>query len=756
MFYFVGWRADRGPSSRCRERVRAGQWYVLAPALFALTTFSAALEAQGAAQHAQRDSTFVMSTHDPSRDPSPFIGNGHFGVVVSPLGIGASPSIVAGLFENGAGDVPRIAASPAWNAIDVFDGSRWLTAASPSDSSLRNYEQSIDMRTGVARTSYEWVDGAARISVLTQTFISRANPHVAAVRLALTSRAAARMRVRLALAGWPPPQRLALATLTKADPAWGPSELWYPGHLAIRSRTATVAPGRASLTMTSTPDGRATTLAQAASIAWMPNLRGVAVRKVATGDTAMVEVAFDASPGVTYTFTDLVSMVSSLESPQPLARATSDAASARTVGYDALAARNADAWRKRWETDIEIDGDPALQRVIRSMLFYLLCSADAGTGFAIPPMGLSDAGYYGHVFWDSDTWMFPALVLTHPDVAHSLVSFRARTLASAQANARANNFRGAMYPWEADDLGHETTPHFAAQNASSEIHVNGDVALAQWQYFQATGDSVWLAREGFPVIRATADFWTSRATYDSVRARYDINNVVSVSEGMVGVNDDAYTNSVAKRNLEIAAAASARLGVRADPRWSTVAAKLHMPLDSATESYRTYEGAPDSTLGEVTPMLSYPLGVPMSDRAKRAHLDQAVARLGDEAGGAMMGITLLSVDAAELGDRALVDSLLPYSYKPHLQGPFLMLSETPTNHAVNFLTGAGGFLQQVIFGYTGLRLADDGLAPRFAPVLPKHITRLVLRAMHVRGKTYDVIVDANGRRIVPHVASRKP
>ena len=601
---------------------------------------------------------------------------------------------------------------------------------------------------------YEWVDGDTRTSVRTEAFISRADPHQAAVQLELTSHAAARIRVRFALAGWPPPHRLALASLTKAEPSWGPAELWYPGHLAVRSRSATLVPLGATLTMTAVPEGRTTTLAQAASVSWARNLRGVAARTVQSGDTAMVEVAFDAARGETYVFTDLVSMVSTLESPLPLALASKAAVRARALGYDALAARNAQAWQKRWETDIVIDGDPTLQRVIRSMLFYLLCSADSGTGLAIPPMGLSSAGYYGHVFWDSDTWMFPALVLTHPDVARSLVSFRARTLASAQANARANGFQGAMYPWEADDLGHETTPHFAAQNASSEIHVNGDVALAQWQYFQATGDSAWLAREGFPVIRATADFWASRATYDSSRARYDINNVVSVSEGLVGVNDDAYTNSVAKRNLEIAVDASARLGIRADAPWATVAGKLHMPLDSATGSFRTYEGAPDSTLGEVTPMLSYPLSVPMSDPVKRAHLDQAVARLGDEAAGAMMGITLLSVDAAELGDRALVDSLLPYSYKTHLQGPFLMLSETPNNHAVNFLTGAGGFLQQVIFGYTGLRLDNDGVAPRFAPVLPKPITRLELRGVHIRGKTYDVIVDAKGRRIVPRAAAR--
>jgi trehalose/maltose hydrolase-like predicted phosphorylase len=346
--------------------------------------------------------------------------------------------------------------------------------------------------------------------------------------------------------------------------------------------------------------------------------------------------------------------------------------------------------------------------------------------------------------------MFPALVLTHPDVARSLVAFRSRTVPAARDNARGNGYRGTMYPWEADELGNETTPHFAVQNARSEIHVNGDVALAQWQYYQATGDSAWLAREGFPVIRGTADFWVSRATRDSSRDVYHIRNVVSVAEGLVGVDDDAYTNAVARKNLEIAAAASARLGLAADPRWREVATKLNMPIDSATGAWRTYAGAPDSTLGVITPLLSYPLGVPMSDEAKRTHLEQAVRRLADEAAGAMMGITLLSVDAAELGDRRLVDSLLPFSYQGHLRGPFLMLSETPTNNAVNFLTGAGGFLQQVIFGYTGLRLGDRGLEPAFPAVLPSRVSRLLIRNLHVRGRRYDVAVDSAGRRLLPH------
>jgi hypothetical protein len=143
----------------------------------------------------------------------------------------------------------------------------------------------------------------------------------------------------------------------------------------------------------------------------------------------------------------------------------------------------------------------------------------------------------------------------------------------------------------------------------------------------------------------------------------------------------------------------------------------------------------------------------MSPRAKRAQLQQAVKQLLAEGPGAMMGSTLLSVDAAELGDRALVDTLLPHSYQGHVKGPFLMLSETPTNNAVNFVTGAGGFLQQVIYGYTGLRLGERGLEPAFPPVLPSRVARLVLKNVHARGKSYDVIVDSSGRRVIPHASA---
>jgi trehalose/maltose hydrolase-like predicted phosphorylase len=690
------------------------------------------------AQVSSDDSSFVLSSDDPARSPSPFIGNGRIGLVIPALGLGPAESYLAGLYEEAPGDVPRIVRIPVWTPLGICRRAGCLDSTAVTSGQLQEYHQSLDMRSGTARTEYEWASGDERTRVRVESFVSRADGRTGATRLELTPGQAGRYRVRFALAGRAPPRRLALGRIERADPAWRPADIWYPGQMTVRSRRVTLEPTGARLELAATPAGRDTRLSQTARVAWPASLAGFAVRRVASGDSALVEVSFEAQPRQRYVFTQIVAMTT----PAEASAAEPDAS------WDQLAAANAEAWARRWTTDIRVEGNPELQRVVRSMLFYLLASAGEGTALGIPPMGLSSGGYYGHIFWDSDTWMFPPLLLTHPDIARSLVEFRSRTLEAAQANARANGRRGAMYPWEADERGRETTPRFAIQNARSEIHVTGDVAQAQWQYWLATGDSLWLARRAFPVLKETADFWVSRADRDSL-GRYHIADVVSVAEGLIGVSDDAYTNAVARKNLELATAASRRLGRAADPRWATVAAGLHLPYDSTSDFYRTYEGAPDSTLGDVTPLLVYPLGVAMSASAKRAQVEQAIRSLLAEGPGAMMGSTLLSVDAAELGDRAMVDSLLPLSYRGHAKGPFLMLSETPTNNAVNFVTGAGGFLQQVIFGYTGLRFGEQGIEPAFDPVLPSSVSRLILRGVWLKGRRYDVVVDGSGRRLVP-------
>src|SRR5256885_989749 len=207
--------------------------------------------------------------------------------------------------------------------------------------------------------------------------------------------------------------------------------------------------------------------------------------------------------------------------------------------------------RGRWQPDVVGEGDRELQRVIHAMLFYLRASVREGTDESLPPMGLSSPGYFGHVFWDADTWMFPPVPVLHPEIARSMVGFRYRALGAARRNAARNGYRGAMYPWESDELGDEATPRFAWQNALYENHVTGDVALAQWQYYLATGDSAWLARYGYPVLAATAAFLASRATFHFSTGRHGIGHVVSVDDGLIGIRHDTYTNAIARQNLEV-------------------------------------------------------------------------------------------------------------------------------------------------------------------------------------------------------------
>ena len=234
------------------------------------------------------DSAFLLASSDPGRSPSPFVGNGRLGVVIPALGIGPSYSYKAGIYEHGPGDVPRIVAVPAWNAIAVFDGQEWIGPRARLDSAVRTYRQTVDMRTGTARTSYDWANGATRTSVRVETFVSRANPHLTAIRLDLTPHHAGRLRVRFGLRGWPPPRRLALAKLARSDPAWKPADVWYPGHMEVRSRESTQESWGVRLAMTSTPLGRTSSLAQAAAVTWDMDLRNATITRRASGDTALV------------------------------------------------------------------------------------------------------------------------------------------------------------------------------------------------------------------------------------------------------------------------------------------------------------------------------------------------------------------------------------------------------------------------------------------------------------------------------------
>jgi trehalose/maltose hydrolase-like predicted phosphorylase len=684
------------------------------------------------------DPSFILTAEDPANGLPPFIGNGSFSLVATPLGTSPAQSYAAGVYDRADGDVPRIAVLPGWNTFNVSHGRGWLNDAALDTTTLQQYRQTLDMYQGLLLTSYVWQDGANRTSVDVLAFVSRAHPDIAVVQLRLVPEQSGRIRVAFPLHDWPPPERLPLGRLEELPTSEPRPSVWYPGHLAVRQRD--------SLSLGLQVDGGTT---RVAITQLLPDPQGV--RNV---DRSGNEIAFDAMAGEPVVLTKFVGVTTSRDGSDPMSRAVTAVRRAAAIGSSTTLAEHVAAWKELWETDVIVEGDERLQRMIHAMLFYLLSSVRENSAESVAPMGLSSAGYYGHIFWDADTWMFPALVLMHPEMARSIVAFRSRTLAAAQRNATDNGYRGAMYPWEADERGDETTPRFAAQNARGEVHVTGDVALAQWQFYLATGDGEWLAREGYPVIKETAEFWVSRVTLDRVTGRYHIGNVVAVDESMIGIDDDAYTNAVARLNLEIATAASLKLGLAPDPDWRTIAEGLHIPYDAGAGRHRTHERASAQTRSSAVPLLVYPLAVPMSEREKRTDLLHTLQQLGEVRKGAMMSHVLYPVVAAELGDEALVDRLLPTTYEGYVRGPFVVLSERPVNDAVNFLTGAGAFLQQVIFGYSGLRFDDSGLRPAFKPLLPSGIERLLLRNFTVRGMRYDIAVERGGVHFKPKLPLR--
>lgn len=659
------------------------------------------------------DSSFTFDALSPSPYSAAYLGNGAMGCETTPLGTAASRCFLGGVYDHTPGDVPRLASAPAWDEIDIFNGSHWLNRDGVLPP-LENYHQILDMYDGVLRTSYVWSEDNRRIRVDAEEFVSRDDVSIAARRVTVTTEFSGPMRVRLLLRNWPPPRRYLLERVEKLDPQAqkNPWLIWYPGQLEVTAVEATSTPTGDLLSLTARAPGSGPVIKEVVASQWDAPATAKTRKESENAETVL---SFNVKAGTRYSFAKYAVIAPSA--------AQNAAAAARQTGWPALLSASTSAWHNVWQSDILVEGDPNLQRAIHSMLFYLLGSARAGAGLSIPPMGLSNAGYYGHIFWDGDTFLFPPLLILHPEMARSMVEFRSRTREAARKNAQQNGFQGAMYPWEAGPDGVEATPRFAGQNAKYENHVNGDIALALWQYWLATGDRKWLEQDCWPLLRDTADFWVSRVTFNSKQNRYEIGHVVGVNESLIGISNDAYTNAVAKKNLDLAISAAGEIHVAPHPKWHEVSSKLYIPeSDSA--------------------LLWFPLEMPFSRDQTRSAIKKMQ---GSREPGAMMGGEFYPILAAQLGDRQLIGQLLTPLYAPYLRPPFNVVAETPDNQNTNFITGAGAFLQQFIFGYTGLRLGDGGLDKKFRPVLPPGVTRLTLKNISVRGKLKTLSFDSRSK-----------
>ncbi|GAB4443766.1 MAG: glycoside hydrolase family 65 protein [Chloroflexi bacterium OHK40] len=310
---------------------------------------------------------------------------------------------------------------------------------------------------------------------------------------------------------------------------------------------------------------------------------------VAEGAGACVErFSWEAEAGRTYALHKLVALATSREEVAPAAAATARVRALWERGPAVLLREHTSAWAERWHgIDASIPGDAELQRQVRFACYHLVGAASPDDErSSIGARALTGERYRGHVFWDTEIFVWPALLYTHPATARALLMYRYHTLAGARAKAAASGYRGAMYPWEAADTGEEVTPAYMLSGGQrvpvltgiEEHHIAADVALAVLQYGRATGDRAFMRGPGAEIVLDVARFWASRAEAGAEGA-YHIRRVIGPDEYHETVDDNAYTNGLAAHILRAARALAADLARQHPERWRELADRL--ALDDA-------------------------------------------------------------------------------------------------------------------------------------------------------------------------------
>lgn len=436
--------------------------------------------------------------------------------------------------------------------------------------------------------------------------------------------------------------------------------------------------------------------------------------------------------GETFCFSLVGSVCSSRDFFDPYNEAERQVIYAVHEGEEALMQAHYRLWDELWQGDIRIEGDDDAQRIVRFALFNLYSSCRGGSRLSIPPMGLSLQGYNGHIFWDTELWMYPPMLLLNQDIARSMLDYRFDRLPAARKKALAYGYRGAMFPWESDDSGEEATPTHAL-TGPFEHHITADIGIACWNYYCVTRDVRWLQREGYPLLKEIADFWTSRVTRNQ-DGSYSIHNVTGADEYANGVTDNAFTNGAASLALKYACLAADICGEKVPEIWRAIGENIRVLQfeNGVTREHSTYKG--EMIKQADANLLAYPLGVITDEYRQRQDLEYYAERI-DQKDGPAMSYSVYCVQYARMGEADKAYEMFRRCYEPNLRKPFGVISETPTSNNPYFMTGAGGLLQAVLNGFCGLQITDEGIV-QLPSVLPSHWKRVTVTGVGSDKKTY--------------------
>jgi len=321
----------------------------------------------------------------------------------------------------------------------------------------------------------------------------------------------------------------------------------------------------------------------------------------------------------------------------------------------------------------------------------------------------------------------------HPEMAKSMIDYRFDRLKKAIQKARSRGLDGALFPWESDDTGEESTPTWCLTGVL-ELHISADIAIATFNYYQMTHDLQWLRTEGYPLIREIARFWASKASKNS-DGTFSINNVIGPNEYKHEADDNAFTNGAASLALQYASQAASLCGEIPPILWTEIAQNIRFNYlkNGVTKEHNTYHGEIIKQ-ADVT-LLGYPLDIISTEQQKK-DLEYYTNKI-DSINGPAMSFSSYCVQYARLGLVNKAFEAFKLSYTKNLRPPFNVFAETPTSNNAYFCTGAGGMLQAVICGFGGLDLNQSGII-QHKSVLPPHWKKLIIKGVGLKKETFVV------------------
>ncbi|TRZ48738.1 MAG: glycoside hydrolase family 65 protein [Dehalococcoidia bacterium] len=416
-----------------------------------------------------------------------------------------------------------------------------------------------------------------------------------------------------------------------------------------------------------------------------------------------------------------------------------------------------DSWQKIWnKADVIIGGTANLQQNLRFNIYHMIICGPSDNGFSsVGARTLSGEGYRGHIFWDSEIFLLPFYLFVFPDIARNMLLYRYKRLDQARLLAKESGYNGARFPWESASEGTEETPAWA-RNIDGEItrvhthefehHITADIAYAVYKYFVATHDDAFMTKYGYEMMFETARFWASRVSYNKVKDAYEIKNIIGPDEFHINVDNNYFTNMMAKWNILTACrlyrsfklkdpktfkALSQKINLKSREisEWKNIASKIALKSrkDGFIEQFDGYlklknvrlteadeNGIPvipkswlhrDMALSQLVKqadvlMLLYLLGDVFNLKTKKINYDYYIARTVHSSS---LSASIHAAIAAETGDMQKAYTLFNLALRADISNIYGNTAEGI--HAASL----GGTWQAIVFGFAGIEVVKERL-----------------------------------------------